>query len=522
MIQEVCVGNKEAMQRFREMKAKALAGGGQDKIAAQHEKGKLTARERIDLFVEEGSFIEDGSYVKGRADTFGLDKTKFPGDGVVTGTGKVDGRQVFLSSQDFTVLGGSLGEMHADKIAAAQENALKNGVPFIQVNDSGGARIQEGILSLGGYGKIFKNNTIASGVIPQISVILGPCAGGAVYSPAITDFIFMVEGVSNMYITGPDVIKAVTGEEISHEALGGASAHCAKSGVAHFSYKTEQECIEGVRKLLSYLPANNMELPPYIASNDSPDRETDAISTIIPEESNKAYDVKDCINEVVDQGTFFEVHAEFAKSVVVGFARLNGRTIGVFANQPKVFAASLDINSSDKGARFIRFCDAFNIPVITFVDVPGFLPGVAQEHGGIIRHGAKILYAIAEATVPKIALIMRKSYGGAFIAMSAKQLGYDRSISLPSTEIAVMGAEGAANVIFRKEINAASDPAAKREEKIAEFREQFMNPFVAAGYGYIDDVIEPKNARIELIRSLEMHSRKREERPAKKHGNIPL
>lgn len=516
------MGNKEAMLRFREMQAKALAGGGEKRIAAQHEKGKLTARERINMFVEEGSFIEDGTYITGRANDFGLDKNKFPGDGVVTGSGKVDGRQIFLSSQDFTVLGGSLGEMHAERIASAQELALKNGVPFVQINDSGGARIQEGILSLGGYGKIFRNNTISSGVIPQISVILGPCAGGAVYSPAITDFVFMVEGVSNMYITGPDVIKAVTGEEISHEELGGAAAHCVKSGVAHFMYKTEEECLEGVRKLLSYLPSNNMEMAPFIPGNDSPDRETPALLEIVPEEPNKSYDVKDCINEIVDEGSFFEVHAEYAKSVVVGFARLNGRTVGIFGNQPKVFAASLDINSSDKGARFIRFCDSFNIPIITFVDVPGFLPGVAQEHGGIIRHGAKILYAIAEATVPKVALIIRKSYGGAFIAMSAKQLGYDRSIAFPSAEIAVMGAEGAANIIFRKEINAADDPAAKRTEMINEFKDHVMNPFIAAGYGYVDDVIDPKYTRIELIRSLEMHSRKREERPAKKHGNIPL
>lgn len=516
------MGNKEAMLRFKEMQAKALAGGGDVKKAAQHEKGKLTARERINLFVEEGSFVENGTYITGRADKFGLDKTKFPGDGVVSGSGKVDGRQVFLSSQDFTVLGGSLGEMHAERIADAQTLALRNGVPFVQINDSGGARIQEGILSLGGYGKIFRNNTLASGVIPQISVILGPCAGGAVYSPAITDFIFMVEGISNMFITGPEVIKAVTGEEISAEALGGASAHCAKSGVAHFSYKTEQECLEGVKKLLSYLPSNNMEMPPVCPTSDSPDRDISAINDIIPEVSNKAYDMRDCINQVMDIDSFFEVHAGFAKSVVVGLARLNGRTVGIFGNQPKVFAASLDIDSSDKGARFIRFCDAFNIPIITFVDVPGFLPGVKQEHGGIIRHGAKLLYAIAEATVPKIALIIRKSYGGAFIAMSAKQLGYDRTIAFPGSEIAVMGSEGAANIIFRKEINAAADPVAKRAEKIEEFKEEVMNPFIAAGYGYVDDVIDPKNTRIELIRSLEMHSRKREDRPAKKHGNIPL
>lgn len=516
------MGNKEAMLRFKEMQAKAFAGGGEARVAAQYEKGKKTARERINLLVEDGSFVEDGTYITGRVDSFGLDKLKFPGDGVVTGSAKINDKQVFVASEDFTVLGGSLGEKHADKIATAQHLALQNGTPFIQINDSGGARIQEGILSLNGYGKIFKQNTISSGVIPQISVILGPCAGGAVYSPAITDFVFMVDGISNMYITGPDVIKAVTGEEITHEALGGASAHCTKSGVAHFRYKTEEECLEGVRKLLSYLPSNNMEKPPYVPSNDSVDRDTSAINDIVPEEPNKSYDMKDCINEVFDEGSFFEVHAEFAKSVVVGFARLNGRTVGVFGNQPKVFAASLDIDSSDKGARFVRFCDSFNIPIINFIDVPGFLPGVSQEHGGIIRHGAKILYAIAEATVPKIALIIRKSYGGAFIAMSSKHLGYERVIAFPSAEIAVMGAEGAANIIFRKEINAADDPVAKRTEKIDEFREQFMNPFVAAGYGFVDDIIDPKNTRIELIRSLEMHSRKREERPAKKHGNIPL
>ena len=516
------MGNKEAMQRFKDMQAKSMAGGGEARIAAQHEKGKMSARERINLLVDEGSFIEDGTYITGRAGNFGLDKKKFPGDGVVSGSGKIGDKQVFLSSQDFTVLGGSLGEMHAERIAAAQELALRNGTPFIQVNDSGGARIQEGILSLGGYGKIFRNNTISSGVIPQISVILGPCAGGAVYSPAITDFVFMVDGISNMYITGPDVIKAVTGEEISHEELGGATAHCVKSGVAHFRYPDEESCIEGVRKLLSYLPSNNMEHPPLLACNDPADRETSALMDLLPEESNKAYDIKDFISEVFDENSFMEVHADYAKNVVVGFARLNGRSVGIFANQPKIFAAALDINSSDKGARFIRFCDAFNIPLISLVDVPGFLPGVSQEHGGIIRHGAKILYAMAEATVPKISLIIRKSYGGAFIAMSAKQLGYDRTLAYPTSEIAVMGAEGAANVIFRRDINEADDPAAKRVEKINEFREEVMNPFIAAGYGYVDDVIDPKYTRIELIRSLEMHQRKREDRPAKKHGNVPL
>ncbi len=504
------------------MHVTARKGGGEKRIAAQHERGKLTARERIDMLLDRESFIEDGTYIMGRSSNFGLDKKKIPGDGVVSGSGKIDDRQVFLSSQDFTVLGGSLGEMHAERIAAAQGYALRNGTPFIQINDSGGARIQEGILSLGGYGKIFRNNTIASGVVPQISVILGPCAGGAVYSPAITDFIFMVEGVSNMYITGPDVIKAVTGEEISHEALGGASAHCRNSGVAHFHFSSEEECMAGVRKLLGYLPANNREQPPVVPVVDFADRQNEALETLVPEDPKHAYDIKSVIGEIFDQESFLEVQAEYAKNVVVGFARLNGRTVGIFANQPKVLAAALDINSSDKAARFIRFCDSFNIPIITLVDVPGFLPGVAQEHGGIIRHGAKVLYAIAEATVPKIALILRKSYGGAFIAMSSKHLGYDRTIAYPGSEIAVMGAEGAANIIFRKEIEAADDPAVKRAEKIEEFRQEVMNPYIAAGYGYVDDVIHPKYTRIELIRSLEMHHRKREDRPAKKHGNVPL
>lgn len=516
------MGNKEALQKFKEMRSKMLAGGGEARVAAQHEKGKLTARERINLMFDEGSFIEDGTYMTGRADKFGLDKQKFLGDGVVTGCGKVDGKQVFVSSQDFTVLGGSLGEMHAERIANAQALALKNGTPFIQVNDSGGARIQEGILSLGGYAKLFRNNTISSGVIPQISVILGPCAGGAVYSPAITDFIFMVDGISNMYITGPEVIRTVTGEDISQEALGGAQAHCGTSGVAHFRYPTEEACIEGVRKLLSYIPANNMEPAPVAPCSDPVDRETPELMDILPDNINQGYDMKEFIYSIFDTDSFLEVQADFAKNVVVGFAKLNGRTVGIFANNPKFFAASLDINSSDKGARFIRFCDAFNIPIISLVDVPGFLPGVEQEHGGIIRHGAKILYAIAEATVPKVALIVRKSYGGAFIAMSAKQLGYDRTIAFPTSQIAVMGAAGAANIIFRKEIKAAEDPAAKRAEKIAEFEAEVMNPFVAAGYGYVDDVIDPKYARTELIRSVEMHITKREDRPAKKHGNIPL
>jgi acetyl-CoA carboxylase carboxyltransferase component len=504
------------------MRARMLAGGGPDRVEAQHNKGKLTARERIDLLLDPGTFIEQQPYVTVRATDFGVGEKKFPGDGVVSGTGKVGGRQVFLFSQDFTVLGGSLGEMHAARIAAAQELALRNGCPFIQINDSGGARIQEGTLSLDGYAKIFRANTLSSGVIPQFSVILGPCAGGAVYSPAITDFILMVDGVSNMYITGPEVIKAVTGEEISHDALGGAEPHCTRSGNAHFRFGSEADCLGFLRKLLGYLPLNNTEMPPVVETGEPFDRPTPELEDLLPEDPKRPYDIRDFVSAICDRDSFLEVQGQYAPNVVVGFARLAGRTVGIFANQPKFYAAALDINSSDKAARFIRFCDCFNIPIISLVDVPGFLPGVAQEHGGIIRHGAKILYAIAEATVPKISLIVRKAYGGAFIAMSSKSLGYDRTLALPTAEIAVMGAEGAANIIFRKDIQAAEDPGALREQRISEFREQVMNPFIAAAYGFVDDVVEPRYARIELIRSLEMNIRKREERPAKKHGNIPL
>ena len=514
--------NREAVQRLHRTRQAAAEGGGAERIEQQHAKGKLTARERIALLTDEGSFIEHQACITGRSGAFGLGDTRFLGDGVVTGAAKVDQRQIFLSSQDFTVLGGSLGEMHAARIAEAQELALKNGCPFVQINDSGGARIQEGILSLEGYGAIFRNNTLASGVVPQFSVILGPCAGGAVYSPAITDFVLMVDGVSNMYITGPDVIRAVTGEEISHEELGGAVAHCKRSGVAHFRFASEAECMSFLRRLLSYLPSNNREQPPVSPDAEAADRATPAILSILPDEEKQAYDVKEIIHEVFDADSFLEVHADFAPNVVVGFAKLAGRTVGIFANQPKVLAAVLDIDASDKGARFLRFCDAFNIPIITFVDVPGFLPGVAQEHGGIIRHGAKVLYAIAEATVPKIALIVRKSYGGAYISMSSKALGYDRVLAYPTSQIAVMGAEGAANIIFRRDIDAAEDKAAKRAEKIEEFKATVMDPLIAAGYGFVDDIIDPAATRIELIRALEMNMRKREERPYKKHGNIPL
>ncbi len=517
---------REAIRHMREMRERVSRGGGEARIDAQHAKGKLSVRERLDLLLDESSLIEHQTYMKGRFTAFGLDERRLPGDGVVSGSGLVDGRQIFFSSQDFTVLGGSLGEQHAERIAEALTLSLKTGTPFVQINDSGGARIQEGVLSLHGYAKIFRANTLASGVVPQISVILGPCAGGAVYSPGITDFVFMVDGISNMYITGPDVIRAVTGEEITHEELGGAAAHAVKSGVAHFRYATEEACMVGVRRLLSYLPSNNREAPPRIGSDetgrDDPDRSVPEVLDIVADDERTGYDVRALIGVVFDAKSFMEVHAEYAANVVVGFARLAGRTVGIFANQPMVTAAALDVNASDKGSRFIRFCDAFGIPVVTLVDVPGFLPGVAQEHGGIIRHGAKILYAIAEATVPKIAMVIRKAYGGAYIAMAAKGLGYDRVLAWPTAQIAVMGPEGAANVVFRKEIAAADDPAEMRRRKIVEFTESVTDPFVAAGYGYVDEVIDPVHSRAELIRSLEMLARKDEERPWRKHGNIPL
>ena len=516
------MSNQDAIDRWRSKRKSAHEGGGEARIQGQHDKGKLTARERIELFVDPGSFVEHQTYIEGRSGAFGLGDKRFPGDGVVTGSAKVNGRQIWLSAQDFTVLGGSLGEMHARRIAAAQEMAVKTGAPFIAINDSGGARIQEGILSLEGYGAIFRNNTLASGVIPQISVILGPCAGGAVYSPAITDFVCMVSGLSNMYITGPDVIRAVTGEDISHEALGGADAHCCKSGVAHFNFDDEKDCFSLLRQLLAYLPSNNRELPPVSDADDAPDRSTSPLLDIIPDDDKKSYDMAAVVEQVLDQGSFLEVHAQFARNMVVGFGKLAGRTVGIIANQPHHLAAVLDIDASDKAARFVRFCDAFNVPIISFVDVPGFLPGVAQEHGGIIRHGAKLLYAIAEATVPKLALIVRKAYGGAFISMSSKALGYDRVLAMPYAQIAVMGAEGAANIVFRRDVKESDNPEQTRKDKIEEFKRTVMDPFVAAGFGYVDDVINPAECRVEVIRSMEMIARKREERPYKKHGNVPL
>ncbi len=500
----------------------AQAQGGEAAKERQRKQGKLTARERLDLLLDPGTFSEIGLFVETRSSDFGMAERRIPGDGVVTGSGLVGGQLVFTVSQDFGTLGGSLGEMHAAKIVKTQELAMKAGAPMVQILDSGGARIQEGVLSLHGYAQIFQRNTMASGVIPQISVILGPCAGGAVYSPAITDFVFMVEGLSKMFITGPDVIKAVTGEEVTFEELGGAAVHSGTSGNAHFVATDERECFATVRKLLSFLPANNLDDPPLAEQSDWPPDENPALDEIVPTGANQPYDVRDLIQNIFDYGDFLEVQPAFAANIVTGFARLAGRPVGVVGNQPAYLAGVLDINSSDKLARFVRFCDAFNLPIVNFVDVPGYLPGVQQEYGGVIRHGAKVLFAYSEATVPKVAIIVRKSYGGAYIAMSGFGLGYDRVMAYPTAEIAVMGPDGAANIIFRREIEAASDPEATRKEKIEEYREKFATPYTAAGQGLVDAVIDPKLTRPELIRALEMTSRKRETRPEKKHGNIPL
>lgn len=497
-------------------------GGGADKISKQHESGKLTARERLKHLFDENSFVEIDAFVETRSIDFDMQKKKVAGDGVVTGYGAVNGRLVFVASQDFTVIGGSLGEMHAQKITKVMDMAMKMGAPFISINDSGGARIEEGIDALKGFGDIFFRNTLASGVIPQISVIMGPCAGGAVYSPAITDFIFMVEKTSQMFITGPQVIKAVTGEDVSFEKLGGADTHNSVSGVAHFKSSSELECIEQIKKLISFLPENNLSDVPYFATNDDMNRLCENLNRIIPEGSNKPYDMIEIINSVVDNGDFFEIQKHFAQNIIIGFGRMNGSTVGIIANQPKHSAGVLDVNSSDKAARFVRFCDSFNIPIVTFTDVPGYLPGVGQEHNGVIRHGAKLLFAFSEATVPKINIIVRKAYGGAYIAMNSKHLGADMVFAWPTAEIAVMGPDGAANIIFRKEIAAADDPVEARNRLIEEYREKFSNPYVAASRGYVDDVIEPSATRIRIISALEMLASKRENRPAKKHGNIPL
>jgi acetyl-CoA carboxylase carboxyltransferase component len=512
----------EKIEQLRKLREQAKLGGGEKRIDAQHKKGKLTARERLDLLLDEGSFEEFDAFVQHRCRDFGLEKERYLGDGVVTGCGTIDGRLVFVFSQDFTVFGGSLSETHAEKICKIMDTALKVGAPVIGLNDSGGARIQEGVESLGGYADIFLRNTIVSGVIPQISVVLGPCAGGAVYSPAITDFIFMVKHTSYMFVTGPNVVKTVTHEDVSYEDLGGPEVHSTKSGVAQFIAENEVETLALVRKLFSYIPQNNMEDPPAVECTDPVDRMDEELNSLVPENPNKPYDIRDVIKRVVDHGEFLEVHENYAANIVVGFARLGGKSVGVVGNQPGVLAGVLDINSGLKGARFVRFCDAFNIPLVTFVDVPGFLPGTAQEFGGIIKHGAKLLYAYCEATVPKLTLITRKAYGGAYDVMSSKHVRADVNYAWPTAEIAVMGPKGAVEIIFKKEIAKAEDPEKAVDKKVEEFREKFANPYVAAEKGYLDDVIEPKTTRPRLIRALSMLENKAQSLPPKKHGNIPL
>jgi acetyl-CoA carboxylase carboxyltransferase component len=500
----------------------AHLGGGEARVESQHKRGKLTARERLARLFDEDSFAETDTFVTHRSTDLGLDKQRFEGDSVVTGHGTIDGRRVFAYAQDFTVLGGSLSLVAAQKISKVIDLAMRTGAPVIGINDSGGARIQEGIDSLAGYAEIFKRNTLASGVVPQITIIAGPAAGGAVYSPALTDFIYMVEGIGQMYITGPDVVTAVTGEEVTHEELGGAATHASQSGVAHFTAASEDACFADVRRLLSFLPSNNAESAPAVEPTDAPDRADEALREVVPDAANQPYDVMDVITKVVDSGDFLPVHHNFAPNVVVGLARLDGRVIGVVANQANQMAGMLDIDASDKAARFVRFCDAFNIPLVTFVDVPGFMPGTQQEYGGIIRHGAKLLYAYVEATVPKMAVILRKAYGGAYIVMSSKELRSDVNLAWPGSEIAVMGPEGAVNVIGRRAIADADDPEAMRAEMVDDYRERFANPYVAANRGYIDDVIDPAQTRPELVKALRMLETKVDNLPPKKHGNIPL
>ncbi|MDZ4722947.1 MAG: acyl-CoA carboxylase subunit beta [candidate division Zixibacteria bacterium] len=513
---------EDKLNHLEAMRREAKLGGGQKRIDDQHKKGKLTARERVDLLVDPNSFEEFDMFATHRSTDFGLDKQVFLGDGVVTGCAKINGRQVFLFSQDFTVLGGSLSEAHAEKICKIMDMAMKVGAPIIGLNDSGGARIQEGVVSLGAYADIFLRNTLASGVVPQISLILGPCAGGAVYSPAITDFVLMTKGTSYMFVTGPNVVKTVTHEVVTSEELGGAMVHASKSGVSHFACENEADAISKVRRLMEYLPQNNCEDAPFTPNGDPLEREENSLNTIIPTNPNQPYDIKDVISAIVDVGTFFEVHEEFAQNIVVGFSRIGGRSIGIVANQPAVMAGVLDINSSTKGARFIRFCDAFNIPLLTFEDVPGFMPGVDQEHGGIIRNGAKLLYAYCEATVPKVTVITRKAYGGAYDVMSSKHIRGDISYAWPSAEIAVMGPKGAVEIIFKKELSESKDIESATKQKEDEYREKFANPFIAAARGYVDDIIEPKSTRLRLIRAFEMLETKKDSNPAKKHGNIPL
>jgi acetyl-CoA carboxylase carboxyltransferase component len=516
------MSNEGQVKKLHQAREQALQGGGKERVDAQHGRGKLTARERIDLLLDKGSFRELDPFVQHGADHFGLDRKRYLGDGVVCGWGTVDGRLVYVSSQDFTVMGGSIGEAHAAKICKLYDLALKNGVPVVCLNDSGGARIQEGVFSLAGCAEIFLRNTLASGVIPQISAILGPCAGAAVYSPALTDFTFMVHNTSQMYLTGPDVVRAVTHEDVTAEELGGAGVHGSISGVAHVTAGNDAECMERIRGLLLYLPQNNLEDPPYRPTNDDPLRTEAALDRLIPDDPLKPYEMREVIRLVVDKGIFYEIHEEYAQNIIVGLARLAGHPVGIVANQPAVLAGSLDINASGKAARFVRFCDSFNIPLVTLVDVPGFIPGTAQEHSGIIRAGAKLLYAYCEATVPKVTVITRKAYGGAYIVMSSKHLRGDINFAWPSTEIAVMGPGGAINIVFRKELEEAKDPDARRRELVDEYVEKFANPYVAASRGYIDDVIEPHETRPRLINALAMLANKRDTLPAKKHGNIPL
>ncbi|MEO0072618.1 MAG: acyl-CoA carboxylase subunit beta [candidate division WOR-3 bacterium] len=512
----------DAIRKLNELRKEAELGGGEDKIKKQHEQGKLTARERIDYLVDSGSFIEFDAFVTHRIYDFGMQERKILGDGVVSGVAKIAGRDVAIFSHDFTVFGGTLSEAFGLKVMKIMDLALKLGIPIIGLNDSGGARIQEGVVSLAAYAEIFWRNTQASGVIPQISAIMGPCAGGAVYSPALTDFIFMVRKTSYMFITGPEVVKAVTHEDVTFDELGGAEIHATKSGIAHFVYDNDQECLDGIKKLLSYLPQNNLEDPPEVTSEDDPEREVPELNEVIPDDSNKPYVMRNVILKIVDYDSFFEVHKDYAPNIIVGFARLDGEVVGIVAQEPSIMAGVLDIHSSIKAARFIRFCDCFNIPIITFEDVPGFLPGVSQEHGGIIKHGAKLLYAYCEATVPKITVITRKSYGGAYCVLGSKQVRADINLAWPTAELAVMGPEGAVNIIFRKELAEAQNPQELRQKLIEEYRNKFANPYVAASRGYIDDIIEPAKTRKELIKYLKLLRTKRERTPPRKHGNIPL
>jgi propionyl-CoA carboxylase beta chain len=516
------LNREQRLAELQKRREQSRLGGGPDRIAKIHEKGCLTARERLELLLDPGSFVEIGTHVTHRSHDFGMDGKRIVGDGVVAGWGTVDGRLVYVFAQDFTVFGGTMSEANAKKICSIMDLAMDNGAPVVGLNDSGGARIQEGVVSLGAYADIFLRNTLASGVVPQISAVMGPCAGGAVYSPAITDFTIMVRGTSHMFVTGPEVIRAVTAEEVSFEDLGGAMTHNTKSGVAHFAAADDADGIRHIKRLLSFLPANNMEDPPRRACTDPIERREAALASLVPDSPDKPYDMKELVGLVVDDGDFFEVHEHFAQNIVVGFARLNGRPVGIVGNQPKVLAGVLDIESSVKAARFVRFCDAFNIPLVTFEDVPGFLPGTRQEWGGIIRHGAKLLYAYCEATVPKLTVVVRKAYGGAYDVMSSKHIRGDFNVAWPTAEMAVMGADGAVNILYREQISKAKDPAAERQRLIAEYRDKFASPWAAAELGYLDDVIDPEDTRPKLIAALEMLANKRQSLPYKKHGNLPL